>query len=82
MTNADIIAIIFLNAISHAIAAAILSFITNSCGVEFVNPVFLYQSLRVNWFGAFFLAVIFNLLTVPIAIVYWIYKLCTVGRNS
>lgn len=81
MTDVNIYTIIFLSPILYIFVAAILGHITNSFGAEFVNPTFLYETLRVNWFGAFFLAVIFNLLTVPVAIVYWIYKLCTVGRR-
>jgi hypothetical protein len=78
MTQADIIGLVF---ICCATAAAILGFAIDSCGFEFVNPIFLYNRFKVNWFGAFFLAIIFNLLTFPFAIVYWIYKICTVGRK-
>ena len=47
---------------------------------SFVNPIVIYNNIKVNWFGAFVLAVIFNILLPIIAIPYWIYKLFTVGR--
>lgn len=50
-------------------------------GFEIMNPVWLYNHIRVNVFGAFLLALFFNLLCSWIAIGYWIYKLCTVGRK-
>ena len=54
------------------------------CGVgnfSFVNPKVIYKNIKVNWFGAWLLAVIFNILLPLVAIPYWIYKLCTVGRK-
>lgn len=51
-----------------------------SHGFEFVNPAWLHKRIRVNWFGAVLLAIIFNILVLPDAVLYWIYKLCTVGR--
>ena len=51
------------------------------CGLEFVNPKYLYSRLRVNWFGAIMLSIIFLALTAPVTIWYWIYKLFTVGRS-
>lgn len=50
-------------------------------GVEFLNPLVIYQQVRVNWFGAFFLAILYNAMSPLIAVGYWIYKLCTVGRK-
>lgn len=50
-------------------------------GFEFVNPIYLYNQIRVNWFGAILLALIWNILFAPYAIFYWLYKLCTVGRR-
>lgn len=51
-------------------------------GFEFVNPVYLYGGGHLNWFGAIFIALIWNALFAPFAIFYWIYKLCTVGRKN
>lgn len=57
----------------------------NNCieaeGFEFVNPIYLYNQIKVNWFGAIFLSIIWNILFAPCAICYWLYKLCTVGRR-
>ena len=55
---------------------------TNSDGLEFVNPVWIYKKYGVNWFGAALLSLFFNMLTLPYALCYWIYKLCTVGRKE
>lgn len=50
-------------------------------GFEFVNPKYLYEGGNLNWFGACFIALIWNILFLPFAIIYWIYKLCTVGKK-
>jgi Gpi18-like mannosyltransferase len=51
-------------------------------GFEFVNPMYLYEGGNLNWFGAIFIALIWNLLFAPFALIYWMYKLCTAGRNK
>ena len=56
----------------------ILSFEGANC--SFVNPKVIYKNMNVNWFGAWLLAVVFNICFPIIAIPYWFYKLCTVGR--
>lgn len=48
---------------------------------SFVNPKVIYDNLKVNWFGAILLTTIANVLLPAVAIPYWIYKLCTVGRK-
>ena len=50
-------------------------------GLEFVNPLYIYRQVQVNWFGAFFLAIVFSALSPLLAFGYWFYKLCTVGRK-
>ena len=50
-------------------------------GWEFVNPSHIYKYARVNWFGAFVLALIYSAICPVAAIIYWFYKLCTVGRK-
>lgn len=50
-------------------------------GLSFLNPKVLYEAVKVNWFGAYFLGILFNLIFAPFAVFYWIYKLCTVGRR-
>ena len=48
---------------------------------NFVNPKVIYNYLKVNWFGVWLLAIICNILCPIVAIVYWFYKICTVGRK-
>lgn len=50
-------------------------------GFAWVNPLFIYHNEKVNWFGASLLALIANVSIPCYAIMYWIYKLCTVGRR-
>lgn len=50
-------------------------------GLEFVNPKYLYSQLCVNWFGAIMLSIVFLVLTAPMTIWYWVYKLFTVERR-
>lgn len=50
-------------------------------GLSFLNPDVLYEAGRVNWFGAYFFGILFNLIFAPFAVFYWIYKLSTVGRR-
>ena len=52
----------------------------NSFNAERMNPIFLYKHSRVNWFGAAMLGLFANLLCPVGTIIYWFYKLCTVGR--
>ena len=48
--------------------------------LSFVNPMVIYDNIRVNWFGAWLLAIVINVLLPLVSITYWIYKICTVGR--
>lgn len=50
-------------------------------GFSWLNPLFIYKHASVNWFGALFIALLANVALPVIAIVYWMYKLCTVGRR-
>ncbi len=65
----------------NAIALFIL-FVTFADGADFsfVNPKVIYNNIKVNWFGAWSLAIVCNILFPTVAIPYWIYKICTVGR--
>ena len=51
-------------------------------GFEFVNPVWFYKNIKVNIFGAIFCTIVLNIAILPWALVYWLYKLCTVGRHD
>lgn len=50
-------------------------------GLCWMNPVWLYNHIRVNVFGAIFVALIAGVVLAPYAVCYWIYKLCVVGRK-
>lgn len=52
------------------------------CGLSFCNPKVLYTYWKVNLFGAYFLGILFTIIFLPISIFYWLYKLCTVGRDE
>ena len=54
---------------------------TNNANPSFVNPIVIYNKIKINWFGALLLAIVFNVVLPVIAIPYWIYKICTVGRK-
>lgn len=49
---------------------------------SFVNPIKIYKTYRVNYFGAALICIIYNLLCPVGSIGYWIYKICTVGRKK
>lgn len=69
--------------VTHVTAMA-LCFITDAYGdngFAWINPLFIYRNAKVNWFGASLLALIANISIPCYAILYWIYKLCTVGRK-
>lgn len=55
--------------------------LSESYGLSFLNPNVLYKTGEVNWFGAYFLGVLFSIIFLPMAMIYWLYKLCTVGRK-
>lgn len=50
-------------------------------GFSYVNPVVIYNNVKVNWLGAVLLSIILNIAFPFISIPYWIYKLCTMGRR-
>ena len=53
----------------------------HSEGFEFVNPLWVYRWNRVNWFGAVVVSTIYAAFCPAGAVIYWFYKLCTVGRK-
>lgn len=55
--------------------------IAHSSGIEFVNPLVIYKQTRANWFGAFFLCVLYGAMCPVATLIYWLYKLCTVGKK-
>ena len=58
----------------------ILVLSTDGANFSFVNPIVIYDNIKVNWFGAWFLAIVLNILLPGVSIPYWIYKIFTVGR--
>lgn len=48
---------------------------------SFVNPFVIYREFEVNYFGAALICILANILLPVIAIPYWIYKICTIGRR-
>ena len=53
----------------------------DGANLSFVNPIVIYNKIRVNWFGAWLLAIVCNVVLPIVAIPYWIYRICTVGRD-
>ena len=49
---------------------------------SYVNPIKIYKTYRVNYFGAALICIIYNLLCPIGSIGYWIYKICAVGRKD
>lgn len=48
---------------------------------SYVNPIKIYKTYRVNYFGAALICIIYNLLCPIGSIGYWFYKICTIGRK-
>lgn len=62
-----------------------LIFLAENClmGFQWINPLYIYETVRVNWFGCIVLTILAHLAAGPIiSIIYWFYKLCTVGRKD
>lgn len=49
--------------------------------LSYVNPIKIYKTYRVNYFGAALICIIYNLLCPIGSIGYWFYKICTIGRK-
>ena len=61
--------------------AAEVPLIKKAEGFEIVNPIWIYRTIHVNWFGALMIALFFHALLPIFSLGYWIYKLCTIGRR-
>lgn len=70
---------IILNVMFHV--AAIACFTADLNWEYIYNPFVIYKTIKVNWFGAWFLATVSFICTPFIAIIFYVYKLCTVGRR-
>jgi len=49
--------------------------------IRFLNPIWIFKKCKVNILGTILLFLFFNLASPMISIIYWLYKLCTVGRR-
>lgn len=49
--------------------------------LSYVNPIKIYKTYKVNYFGAAIICIIYNLLCPIASIGYWFYKICTFGRK-
>ena len=55
-----------------------------SCNMDLsiFNPIRNYKEwYKINWFGISVITLILNIIFLPYAICYWIYKLFTIGRK-
>jgi hypothetical protein len=50
-------------------------------GLNFLQPNIIYHNTKLNYFGAGVVCLVLNLFYLPMALCYWFYKLCTVGRR-
>lgn len=48
---------------------------------SFLNPIKIYKTYHVNYFGATIICISYNLLCPIGSIGYWFYKICTFGRK-
>ena len=71
---------VVINILFPIVVSALHDEYSNTPDLSFLNPRVIYDNICVNWFGAIFLAIIFNILLPLSAVIYWMYKLCTVGR--
>ena len=69
----------FILAVAHSVECK--GAIGMADGWEFVNPIHVHKYNHVNWFGALVVAAIYNALCLIGAVIYWFYKLCTIGRD-
>lgn len=50
-------------------------------GLQWINPIIIYNHVPVNWFGCLVLTIAAHVAAGPWVVLYWFYKLCTVGRK-
>ena len=48
-------------------------------GLQWINPIVIYNNVHVNWFGCIVLTILAHIVAGPWACLYWFYKLCTIG---
>ena len=60
-------------------------FLSTGCNPVFincVNPINVYDEVKVNWFGAWLIAIFCNIVFTVLAVMYWVWLLCTFGRKD
>ena len=65
-----------------AIILGLLGVVDKFDDFSFLNPIKIYKTYHVNYFGAALICIVYNLLCPIGSIGYWIYKICTVGRKD
>ena len=50
-------------------------------GLQWINPIVIYNNVNVNWFGCIVLTILAHIIAGPWTCLYWLYKICTVGRK-
>lgn len=48
---------------------------------DFFDPIVRYNTEEFNLFGVIVITILLNIAFAPMAIVFWLYKLCIVGRR-
>lgn len=48
---------------------------------KFLNPITIYKTNNVNKFGCILLCLFFNIFFIIVAVLFWLYVLCTFGRD-
>lgn len=83
MSSEAIITLIF--AIAAWNLVGVYLFLRNLGDFAYLNPIKIYKSFKVNYFGCFILTILFNVACPIATIIYWIYIfvywVCTVGRK-
>lgn len=82
MTIAEIIAGVIFWSLCGSIPCMIWASQKCTDGWELCNPYWVhYYHSSVNWFGAVILSLLYTAFCPICALIYWLYKLCTVGRK-
>ena len=67
--------------IVQGIVGILISCVWVCQGLTFLRPDIIYHNTKLNYFGVGVVCLVLNLFFLPIALCYWFYKLCTVGRR-
>lgn len=78
----SIIILLILGGLVYTLINLIATFDTDIMDKEeMFNPLRIYKNCNVNWFGCILVTLVSHISLILPAIVYWFYKLCTVGRR-